>query len=114
MINIDKMPQHQRSDFLEYVVEHFKHNTFFKSEMDGHRFLESNKIKLIWHSGNGCEYTITSKSTGLTFSLHRVPFITDPSEKEFADGISALYNRGSDWTAMKYNQFNKEFFGWKD
>ena len=111
MYNIDNMSCSFRREFLQSVITHLRNNFFFTAGNADGRELESNTIKVTWNSGNGCEYIITSKLTGLTFYMRRAPFITDPFESEFADDIAALYRVRSVWTAMKEKKFNKEFFG---
>ena len=114
LYDINKMHRYARKELLEHVVAHFRNNIFFTSENESYRRLESNKIRVTWYSGDGCEYTITSKVTDLGFRMCRSHPNTDPIEDQFADDISKLYRFDSDWTAMKEKKFNEEFFGWKD
>ena len=113
MIKFDKMHRYQRSDFLDNVIRHLKSNNFYTSEDADKRVFESNALVVTWRSGLGTNVTIKSKLTNTEFEL-RVSVGCYDFEEQFVYKLKELFNKGSEWTAMKDAKFNQEFFGSKD
>lgn len=110
IINIDKMHRYQRSDFLDRVIWHLKSNNFYTSEDADHRTLETNNLKVTWYSGSGHVISIKSKLTNIEFELS-VRLGNDDFEAQFVRKLAELFEKGSEWTAMKDDKFHREFFG---
>lgn len=110
MINLSKMHRYQRSDFLDNVIQHLKSNNFYTSEDADKRVFESNALVVTWRSGLGTNVTIKSKLTNTEFEL-RVSVGCYDFEEQFVYKLKELFNKGSEWTAMKDAKFHKEFFG---
>lgn len=113
MINMDKMHCYQRSDFLDNVIWHLKGNNFYTSEYDDKRVFETNALVVTWRSGIGHNITIKSKLTNTEFVLSIRTGHYD-FEQQFIYKLAGLFEKGSEWTAMKDDKFHREFFGLKD
>lgn len=112
IINIDKMHRYQRSDFLDRVIRHLKSNHFYTSEDADKRVFESNALVVTWRSGLGTDVTIKSKLTNIEFELNVTTGCYD-FEEQFVYQLAKLFEKGSEWTAMKDDKFHKEFFGFE-
>lgn len=113
IINIDKMHRYQRSDFLDNVIWHLKSNNFYTFEDADKRVFKSNALVVTWRSGLGTDIIIKSKLTDMEFALS-VRLDNDDFEAQFVRKLAELFEKGSEWTAMKDKKFHKEFFGWED
>lgn len=110
--NISKMHPNQRSDFLDNVIRHLKSNNFYTSEDADKRVFESNALVVTWRSGLGTDVTIKSKLTNIEFELNVTTGCYD-FEEQFVYQLAELFEKGSEWTAMKDDKFHKEFFGFE-
>lgn len=112
IINIDKMHPNQRSDFLDNVIWHLKSNNFYTSEDADKRVFESNALVVTWRSRLGTDVNIKSKLTNIEFELNVTTGCYD-FEEQFVYQLAKLFEKGSEWTAMKDDKFHREFFGFE-